>query len=313
MKIIPLPAALDLLDAAYAIDVHDGVHGWLKSSFALHTDDDGEDEFLRLEAANDEGLMWEFKFLRSENKNAVINGDVMTLVACMAVHDDVEPKVDIRILVPAHLEVREVPPEADELQEAIDEIEDVLDELLADSYQLKPPFRNEAICERAEAALKAYRLARSVRDAAAHTGFEAVPPKKEVISTAAPAEALTVTMWSPGFRPESRKPVVAFALLWTPVEGNKDFSDPGNWIYEAMFEGMAVACGYSESGPVAWAGDKDTDTWVDSVACDGTFASGARRALELAADNAVRQSFDRDAREIVIPPIAPITTQSPTS
>ncbi len=101
-----------------------------------------------LVATNDEGLMWEFKFLRSENDTATINGDIMTLVADMAVHDDVEPKVDIRLFVPLDLEAQMTRPIVD--------LHSPLVELLNDVEQLKEPFRNEAICERVRAALRLY-------------------------------------------------------------------------------------------------------------------------------------------------------------
>lgn len=148
MKTIPLSAAFGLLERALVIDVNDSAQGWLNTSFTLHTDDDGEDEFLYLEATNDEGRIWTFKFLRSENENATISGDIMTLTAYTAVHDGVEPKVDIRLFVPLDLEAQMTRPIVD--------LHSPLVELLNDVEQLKEPFRNEAICERVRAALRLY-------------------------------------------------------------------------------------------------------------------------------------------------------------
>jgi hypothetical protein len=61
-----------------------------------------------------------------------------------------------------------------------------------------------------------------------------------------------------------------------------NYSGSGEWIYEATYRGIRVACGYNDAGPVAWAGHPTEDRWIDSVACDGSFLSGAKRAVELA-------------------------------
>ncbi len=112
MKTIPLNEALDLLALAYAIDVNDSDEGWLGTSYTLHVDEDEEDEFLHLVATNEEGLMWDFVFHRSANQTVTIDGDIMTLHAHMLARDGVDPKVDIRMMVPLQLEAcsKEIPP-----------------------------------------------------------------------------------------------------------------------------------------------------------------------------------------------------------
>lgn len=71
-------------------------------------------------------------------------------------------------------------------------------------------------------------------------------------------------------------------LSWRVVTTVEDYSDPDDWVYEADYKGVRVACGYIDGGPVAWVGHPTEERWIDSVACDGSFESGAARAIELA-------------------------------
>jgi len=71
-------------------------------------------------------------------------------------------------------------------------------------------------------------------------------------------------------------------LSWRLVTDVPNYAQEGEWLYEAEYEGVRVACGYNDGGPVAWVGHATKDQWIDSVACDGSFESGARRAIELA-------------------------------
>jgi hypothetical protein len=81
-------------------------------------------------------------------------------------------------------------------------------------------------------------------------------------------------------------------LLWSqPSFPVPDYSGSGDWIYEATYQGIRVACGYNDGGPVAWAGHPTEDRWIDSVACDGSFLGGAKRAVELADEVLARQDW----------------------
>lgn len=99
-----------------------------------------------------------------------------------------------------------------------------------------------------------------------------------------------------------KEAINAFGLVWAPVNGEPEYSGPGEWIFEASYKGLRVACGYNSGGPVAWVGHPVEDRWIDSVACDGSFESGAKRAMvmvELAlADNAMLESL-RFAPELI--------------
>lgn len=82
-----------------------------------------------------------------------------------------------------------------------------------------------------------------------------------------------------------RQPIIhALGLVWEHVKTAEDFNGPGAWLYEAKYGQVCVACGYNNSGPVAWVGCLAEDKWIDSRACDGSFMSGAQRAIEMAKD-----------------------------
>ena len=70
-------------------------------------------------------------------------------------------------------------------------------------------------------------------------------------------------------------------LTWKPI-GLPCYSDPGDWAFESHYRGLKVACGYNDGGPVAWVGHATEERWFDSAACDGSFESGAERAVALA-------------------------------
>lgn len=76
--------------------------------------------------------------------------------------------------------------------------------------------------------------------------------------------------------------MIAQKITWKPVSGIPDYSKPGEWIFEAFYRGLRIACGYNDGGPVAWVGHPTEDRWIDCVACDGSFESGAERAAALA-------------------------------
>lgn len=105
MKTIPLDEAMSLLDKAFGIHILDTDCN-PEAQFHLTLEEaDDDDEFLYLEADNDEGLHWTFRFRRSHNETVKIAGDRMTLVC--DTNDDEDgnpPELDIRILVPMQLE-----------------------------------------------------------------------------------------------------------------------------------------------------------------------------------------------------------------
>lgn len=76
--------------------------------------------------------------------------------------------------------------------------------------------------------------------------------------------------------------MIAQKITWLPVAGIPDYSGPEDWIFEALYRGLRIACGYNDGGPVAWVGHPTEERWIDSVACDGSFESGAERAARLA-------------------------------
>ncbi len=88
---------------------------------------------------------------------------------------------------------------------------------------------------------------------------------------------------------------IARSLDWKPETGNPEFSQAGDWLYEAKFEGVRVACGCNDGGPVVWVGHATKDVWIDSIACDGSFEGGARSAVDLAIELSQRP----DARELL--------------
>lgn len=110
MRTIPFDEALSLLDKAYGIHIPDADH-LPEADFHLSLD---EDIFLRLEAENEEGLVWSYRFDREHNQTVKIDGDRMTLVFDATVVDDVEPEVEIRIMVPMQLD-----PPADQVPEEV--------------------------------------------------------------------------------------------------------------------------------------------------------------------------------------------------
>lgn len=74
-------------------------------------------------------------------------------------------------------------------------------------------------------------------------------------------------------------------LIWSiPTDVPHDYrrNDLGEWIFEAVYRGVRISCGYNECGPVAWVGHPTEDRWIDSVACNGSFESAAARAVALA-------------------------------
>lgn len=83
----------------------------------------------------------------------------------------------------------------------------------------------------------------------------------------------------------------ATRIVWQPVTHLPDYCKPGEWAYEADYRGLRIACGYNDGGPVAWAGHPTEDRWIDSVACDGSFESGAARAAELADEVLLRPEW----------------------
>jgi hypothetical protein len=83
----------------------------------------------------------------------------------------------------------------------------------------------------------------------------------------------------------------AIKLTWRPVIGLPDFSGPEDWAFESDYRGLRVACGYNDGGPVAWVGHPTEDWWIDSVACDGSFESGAARAAALADETLSRPEW----------------------
>ncbi len=84
-------------------------------------------------------------------------------------------------------------------------------------------------------------------------------------------------------------------LSWRRVTTVPDYAESGDWLYEAEYAGVRLACGYNDGGPAAWVGHATKEQWIDSVACDGSFEGGARRAIELAIE-----LFQRpDARSIL--------------
>jgi hypothetical protein len=101
MKTISLNEAMSLLDKAFGIYILDADCN-PEAQFHLTLDD--EDEFLYLEADNDEGLHWTFRFRRAHNETVKIDGDRMTLVCDDDEDDGSLPELDIRILVPMQLE-----------------------------------------------------------------------------------------------------------------------------------------------------------------------------------------------------------------
>ena len=105
MRTIPFDEALSLLDKAYGIHIPDADH-LPEADYHLSLD---EDIFLRLEAENDEGLVWSYRFDREHNQTVKIDGDRMTLVC-----DDAESEVEIRIMVPLPLD-----PPADQVPEEV--------------------------------------------------------------------------------------------------------------------------------------------------------------------------------------------------
>lgn len=81
--------------------------------------------------------------------------------------------------------------------------------------------------------------------------------------------------------PEGKSLDVARGLAWRRA-ANPDFSGEGEWMYEAEYDGLRVSCALNDGGPSAWVGHPVKDLWIDSGACDGSFESGAARAVELA-------------------------------
>ena len=71
-------------------------------------------------------------------------------------------------------------------------------------------------------------------------------------------------------------------LSWRLVTDVPNYAQAGEWLYETNYEGVRLACGYNDGGPIALVGHATKDQWIDSVACDGSFEDGARRAVELA-------------------------------
>lgn len=104
MKTIPFKDALKLLDRALDINVP----GYTQTtSFVLQTEE-GADHFLELEL-EDENHEFFFAFKESDNQTVKVDGDTMTLLYTDAVVDDVEPSIEIRLMIPMPLET---PPEA---------------------------------------------------------------------------------------------------------------------------------------------------------------------------------------------------------
>jgi hypothetical protein len=70
-------------------------------------------------------------------------------------------------------------------------------------------------------------------------------------------------------------------LVWRRVP-HPDFSDQGDWMYETHYRGLRLAACYNEGGPAAFIGHPADERWLDSIACDGSFESGADRCIEFA-------------------------------
>ena len=80
----------------------------------------------------------------------------------------------------------------------------------------------------------------------------------------------------------SKSEVVMIRLTWKPIISMEDYSEPSDWAFESEYRGLRVSCGCNDGGPVAWVGHPTEERWYSSVACDGSFESGAARAVRLA-------------------------------
>ena len=99
-----------------------------------------------------------------------------------------------------------------------------------------------------------------------------------------------------------RPPIRHLGLDWHPVLNSPNFLADDEWLYEASYKNVRVSCGYNENGPQAFVGHPTADSWFDSVACDGTFEDGARRAVEFA-DELMARDYARKLLGLPNPPL----------
>lgn len=86
------------------------------------------------------------------------------------------------------------------------------------------------------------------------------------------------------------------AMEWRLIQGVdvSDYEEEGEWLYETQDARKVIAgAAYNDGGPKAFVYDRVRSLFKDCVACDGTFASAADRALELR--EAYYQQLDKTA------------------
>lgn len=98
MKTIELEEAIELISEATAVVVEN--HVVFPSILELMDDEDNV--FLELSWENDDGLIWNLKFIEGDNKTIQISGSKMYLRDTAS--SDIDDTIELELLVPMELE-----------------------------------------------------------------------------------------------------------------------------------------------------------------------------------------------------------------